>query len=33
MSNNVVDVYMGDPGTCIQFGRQTGRVTVIEDGE
>lgn len=31
MSNNVVDVYMGDPGTCIQFGRQVGQVYVIEE--
>ena len=31
MSNNVIDIYMGDPETCIQFGRQMGNVYVIED--
>lgn len=31
MSNNVIDIYMGDPETCWQFGRQTAEVTVIED--
>ena len=31
MSNNVIDIYMGDPETCIQFGRQTAEVYVIED--
>lgn len=29
----VVDIYMGDPATCIQFGRQSATVTVIEDIE
>ena len=33
MSNNVVDIYMGDPGTCIQFGRQSATVHVITDEE
>ena len=33
MSNNVVDIYMGDPATCIQFGRQSANVTVITDDE
>lgn len=27
----VVDIYMGDPATCIQFGRQIGNVYVIEE--
>lgn len=31
MSSNVVDVYMGDEETCIQFGRQTANVYVIEE--
>ena len=31
MSNNVIDIYMGDPETCWQFGRQTAEVYVIED--
>ena len=31
MSNNVVDIYMGDPATCIQFGRRNANVTVITD--
>lgn len=31
MSNNVIDIYMGDPEVCWQFGRQTAEVYVIED--
>ena len=31
MSNNVVDIYMGDPAACIQFGRQSAEVHVIEE--
>lgn len=31
MSNNTVDVYLGDPGECIQFGRWNTEVYVIED--
>jgi len=31
MSNNVIDIYMGDPEACYQFGRQTAEVYVIED--
>ena len=31
MSNNVIDIYMGDPESCWQFGRQTAEVYVIED--
>ena len=31
MSNNVVDIYLGDAGECIQFGRRNANVYVIED--
>lgn len=31
MGGGVIDIYMGDPETCIQFGRQTAQVYVIED--
>jgi len=31
MSNNVIDIYMGDVEACYQFGRQTAEVYVIED--
>lgn len=31
MGMGVVDIYMGDPATCIQFGRQIGNVYVIEE--
>lgn len=31
MSNNVVDVYLGDPSECIQFGRWNTEVYVIEE--
>lgn len=31
MSNNVIDIYMGDEETCIQFGRQSAEVYVIEE--
>ena len=30
MSSNVIDIYMGDTGTCIQFGRRTANVYVLE---
>lgn len=30
MPNNVIDVYMGDTDTCIQFGRRTANVYLIE---
>lgn len=30
MSGDVIDIYMGDPSACIQFGRQAGAVYVIE---
>lgn len=30
MAGNVIDIYMGDPSSCIQFGRQSGAVYVIE---
>lgn len=30
MAGNVIDIYMGDPSTCVQFGRQSGAVYVIE---
>ena len=29
MSSNVIDVYMGDYSTCIQFGRRTADVYII----
>lgn len=31
MPGNVIDIYMGDPGTCVQFGRQTAEVYILED--
>lgn len=31
MSNNVVDVYLGDAQECIEFGRWNTEVYVIED--
>lgn len=31
MSGNVIDIYMGDPGTCVQFGRQSGAVYIIPE--
>ena len=31
MANSVIDVYLGDPGACVQFGRQSAEVYVIED--
>lgn len=31
MGMNVVDIYMGDEETCIQFGVQEAQITVIED--
>ena len=31
MSNNVVDVYLGDYNECIQFGRWNTEVYVIEE--
>lgn len=30
MSDNIVDIYMGDPETCILFGVQEAQITVIE---
>lgn len=30
MADNVIDVYMGDYDTCIQFGRQTANVYLVE---
>lgn len=29
MGNNVVDIFMGDPATCIQFGRRSANVRVV----
>lgn len=29
MASNVIDIYLGDVGACIQFGRQTAEVYVI----
>ena len=31
MPENVIDIYMGDPGTCVQFGRQSGAVYIIPE--
>ena len=31
MGMNVVDIYMGDEETCIQFGVQEAQITVIEE--
>ena len=31
MASNVIDIYMGDYDTCIQFGRRTANVYVYED--
>ena len=31
MPGNVIDIYMGDPGTCVQFGRQSGAVYIIPE--
>lgn len=31
MGNNVVDIYMGDVQTCINFGRQNAEVYILED--
>ena len=31
MSDNVIDVYMGDYDTCIQFGRRSAKVYIYED--
>lgn len=30
MSNSVIDVYMGDTATCIQFGRRSAKVYIYE---
>lgn len=30
MADNVIDIYMGDYDTCIQFGRQTANVYLVE---
>lgn len=29
MGNNVVDIFMGDPATCIQFGRRSANIRVV----
>lgn len=31
MAGNVIDIYMGDPSTCVQFGRQSGAVYIIPE--
>lgn len=31
MPGNVIDIYMGDPSTCVQFGRQSGAVYIIPE--
>lgn len=31
MAGNVIDVYLGDPSACVQFGRQNAAVYVLED--
>ena len=31
MPGNIIDIYMGDPGTCVQFGRQSGAVYIIPE--
>lgn len=31
MSGNTIDIYMGDPGTCVEFGRQSGAVYIIPE--
>lgn len=31
MAGNVIDIYMGDPSTCVQFGRQAGAVYIIPE--
>lgn len=31
MPGNVIDIYMGDPSTCVQFGRQSGEVYIIPE--
>ena len=30
MAGNVIDIYMGDVSTCLQFGRQTAQVYIVE---
>lgn len=30
MANSVIDIYMGDYNTCIQFGRQSANVYIVE---
>lgn len=29
MAGNVIDIYLGDPGACIQFGRQGANVYIV----
>lgn len=29
MAGNVIDIYLGDPGACIQFGRRTANVYIV----
>lgn len=31
MAGNVIDIYMGDPSTCVQFGRQAGAVYIMPE--
>lgn len=31
MTDSVIDIYMGDYDTCIQFGRQSAKVYIYED--
>lgn len=31
MGMGVIDIYMGDPAACIQFGRQNATIRVVED--
>lgn len=31
MSGGTIDIYMGDPSTCVQFGRQSGAVYIIPE--
>lgn len=30
MGNNVIDIYLGDAGECVQFGRQNAQVYIVE---
>ena len=31
MASNVIDIYMGDYQTCINFGRQYARVYIVKE--